>query len=147
MDLVVSSTEASLISQLEFKLPPNSSFATERRLVSAHPSGASQFSPNGVRVMRFVLTGEDWLDPATLRLAMKVRNLDTTETLFLAAGPIRLCPQNKLMFFSVKQYLGVKIRACAAGGLVVFIKEYLPFSHLKITHYLLLILFSVWPCV
>jgi hypothetical protein len=104
MDLVVSSTEASLIEQLEFKLPPNTSFAQERRLVSAQPSGASQFTPDGVRVMRFVLTGGDgsWLDPSTLRLAMKVRNLHPTDTLFLASGPWCLFDQVRLLIGGVE---------------------------------------------
>jgi hypothetical protein len=74
MDLVVASnTEDSLIDQLSFKLPSTASYGTERRLVSGFPSGASEFSPNGVRVARFVLTGE-WLDPASLRVAFKIRN-------------------------------------------------------------------------
>lgn len=102
MDLVVSSTESSLISQLEFKLPPNSQFALERRLVSSHPSGASQFSPDGVRVMRFVITGEDWLDPSTLRLAMKVRNLDAANTLFLASEPWCLFDQVRLLIGGIE---------------------------------------------
>ena len=74
MDLVVSGTDDSLVEQLSFKLPSTASYANERRLVSAFPSGASQFSPDGVRVARFVITGENWLDPSTLRLAFKLKN-------------------------------------------------------------------------
>ena len=73
MDLVVSGTDDSLVEQLSFKLPSTASYANERRLVSAFPSGASQFSPDGVRVARFVITGENWLDPSTLRLAFKLK--------------------------------------------------------------------------
>ncbi len=73
MDLVVSGTDDSLVEQLSFKLPSTASYANERRLVSAFPSGASQFSPDGVRVARFVITGENWLDPSTLRLAFKIK--------------------------------------------------------------------------
>ena len=75
MDLVVSGTDDSLVEQLSFKLPSTASYANERRLVSAFPSGASQFSPDGVRVARFVITGENWLDPSTLRLAFKLKKL------------------------------------------------------------------------
>ena len=60
MDLVVAGTEDNLVEQLSFKLPSTASYANERRLVSAYPSGASQFSPDGVRVARFVITGESW---------------------------------------------------------------------------------------
>ena len=73
MDLVVSGTDDSLVEQLSFKLPSTASYANERRLVSAFPSGASQFSPDGVRVARFVITGENWLDPSTLRPAFKLK--------------------------------------------------------------------------
>jgi hypothetical protein len=68
MDLVLSGQDDSLIEQLNFKLSNTSSFAQERRFVTSYPSGASQFAPDGVRVARFVISGENWLDPATLRL-------------------------------------------------------------------------------
>ena len=102
MDLVVSGTEDSLIEQLSFKLPSTSSYAQERRLVSAFPSGASQFSPDGVRVARFVITGENWLDPSTLRLAFKLKNLSATQTLQLASGPWCLFDQVRLLVGGVE---------------------------------------------
>ena len=86
MDLVVSGTDDTLVEQLSFKLPSTASYANERRLVSAFPARASRFSPDGVRVARFVITGENWLDPSTLRLAFKLKNLSTTQTLQLASG-------------------------------------------------------------
>ena len=98
MDLIVAGQDDSLISQLEFKLPSTSTFAVERRLVSAYPSGASLFSPNGVRVARFTLTSsEGWLDPATLRLAIKLHNTSATDTLQLASGPWCLFSQLRLL--------------------------------------------------
>ena len=97
MDLVVAGTEDNLVEQLSFKLPSTSSYANERRLVSAYPSGASQFSPDGVRVARFVITGENWLDPSTLRLACKLKNTHATSTLQLASGPWCLFDQVRLL--------------------------------------------------
>ena len=92
-----------MISQLEFKLPATSTFAVERRLVSAHPSGASLFNPDGVRVARFTLTSnEGWLDPATLRLAFKLHNLSATDTLQLASGPWCLFSQLRLLIGGVE---------------------------------------------
>ena len=102
MDLVVSGTDDSLVEQLSFKLPSTASYANERRLVSAFPSGASQFSPDGVRVARFVITGENWLDPSTLRLAFKLKNLSTTQTLQLASGPWYLFDQVRLLVGGVE---------------------------------------------
>ena len=97
MDLVVAGQDDSLIDQLSFKLPSTSSYATERRLVSAHPSGASLFAPDGVRVARFTLTSsEGWLDPSTLRLCMKLHNTGAG-TLQLASGPWCLFSQLRLL--------------------------------------------------
>ena len=103
MDLVVAGQDDSLIDQLSFKLPSTSSYATERRLVSAYPSGASLFSPNGVRVARFTLTSsEGWLDPSTLRLCMKLHNTSATDTLQLASGPWCLFSQLRLLIGGVE---------------------------------------------
>ena len=102
MDLVVSGTDDSLVEQLSFKLPSTASYANERRLVSAYPSGASQFSPDGVRVARFVITGENWLDPSTLRLACKLKNTHATNTLQLASGPWCLFDQVRLLIGGVE---------------------------------------------
>lgn len=74
MDLVLSGGEDQLLSSLQFKLPPSASYIQERRLVSWYPSGASTFSPTGVREARFSITGESWLDPASLRVNLKLRN-------------------------------------------------------------------------
>ena len=71
------------------------------KLVAAFPTGASQFEPSGVRVMRFNLAGEHWLDPATLRLAFKLRNASTTHDLTLASGPWSLFSQVRLLMGGV----------------------------------------------
>ena len=98
MDLVVAGQDDSLISQISFQLPSMASYATERRLVSSHPSGASLFSPDSVRVARFTLTSaEGWLDASTLRLCMKLHNTSATDTLQLASGPWCLFSQLRLL--------------------------------------------------
>ena len=63
MDLVISGGEDSLLDSLSFDLPPSSSYIQNKRYVSYYPSGASTYSPTGVRVMRFNIVGEGWLDP------------------------------------------------------------------------------------
>ena len=47
--------------------------------------------------MRFVLTGENWMDPATLRLSFKVRNTSPDQTLVLASGSWCLFDQVRLL--------------------------------------------------
>jgi hypothetical protein len=91
-----------LIEQLSFKLPSTASYAQERRLVSAYPSGASQFAPDGVRVARFVLTGENWLDPSSLRCAFKIRNTSPNQTLQLVSGSHCLFDQIRVLIGGVE---------------------------------------------
>ena len=102
MDLVVAGSDDSLVDQLAFRLPETTSYATERRLLSAYPSGASHFAPDGVRVARFTLTGDGWLDPSTLRLAFKLKNTHATDTLQLASGPWCLFDQLRLLIGGVE---------------------------------------------
>lgn len=85
MDLVLSGGEDQLLSSLQFKLPPSASYIQERRLASFYPSGASSFSPTGVRECRFAITSEQWLDPASLRINLTIRN-PTGGVISLAAG-------------------------------------------------------------
>ena len=97
MDLVISCGDDKLVDLISFQLPSTASYATERRLVAAFPTGASQFEPSGVPVMRVHITRENWLDPSTLRLAFKLRNTSTTHTLSLASGPWSLFSQCRLL--------------------------------------------------
>ena len=87
MDLILSGGEESLLSSLDFSLPPTTNYIQSRRLVSYYPTGASTFSPTGVRVCRFNLNGAHWLDPASIRIYAKLTSTSTTTTLQLADGP------------------------------------------------------------
>ena len=89
MDLIISGSEDSLTNALSFDIPPTTSYVSKRSLVSFYPSGASTFSPDGVRVARFVLTGGDggWLDPSSLRITGKLANTHAATALTLADGP------------------------------------------------------------
>ena len=96
MDLVLSGGEDQLLSSLQFKLPPSASYVQDRRLVSWYPSGASTFPPTGVREARFVITGDSWLDPATLRINLKIRN-DSGQPIQLASSAHALIRRMRLM--------------------------------------------------
>lgn len=79
MEHHVNAIEDHLIEGLSFKMPPGSSYVTERRNTTFFPSGGNQYSTTGVRVIRFNLTGTDaWLDPTTVKIAMDVVNTDGT---------------------------------------------------------------------
>ena len=65
--------------------------------MSYYPSGASTFSPNGVRVCRFTIAGDSWLDPSSLRVYAKLANTSANGTaLQLADGPYSLFSRARL---------------------------------------------------
>ena len=87
-DLVIQSATEELVNSLDFTLPSTSRYITARRQVKFFPSGASDFSPRGVRTARVLLSGDGgWLDPSSLRLSFKLHNDDPNNKLFLAGGP------------------------------------------------------------
>ena len=87
-DLIINSSESELIKSLDFELPPTSKYVLDRRQVRFYPSGARDFSPNGVRTARVLLSGDGgWVDPSSLRIGFTIQNTHATEPLFLATGP------------------------------------------------------------
>ena len=63
-----------LFGGLNYKLKPGASYVTNRRSVSYFASGGNTYSPNCVKVMEFSLTGDQWLDPSTFRVAFELDN-------------------------------------------------------------------------
>jgi len=60
-----------LISELSYKEPNTASFITARNSCSFQAIGSNVYSPNsGVRIIRFNISGEDWVDPSTYVLSL-----------------------------------------------------------------------------
>ena len=88
MEAHAQSVEDNLIDSLSFKLRPGASYVTDRKSVSYFPQGGNQYSPAGVKVLKIMLNGSDWLDPSTCKLFMNVRNDDGTNAMTpRVAGP------------------------------------------------------------
>ena len=68
------SIDDALIGGLSYKPKPGASYVTNRRSVSYFASGGNSYSPNGVKVMKFNLAGDQWLDPNTFRVAFQLNN-------------------------------------------------------------------------
>ena len=68
------SVDDALIGGLSYKLKAGASYVTNRRSVSYFASGGNTYSPSGVKVMKFNLTGDQWLDPSTFRVAFQLNN-------------------------------------------------------------------------
>lgn len=77
MESTVKAQEDILIGNLSYKLAPGASYVTNRRSVSFFPQAGNYYSPNGVRVIKFQLTGDDWLDPDSFRIMFNIVNEET----------------------------------------------------------------------
>ena len=79
MEAITNSSEDYLIDGLSFKLPPGSSYVLQRKSVTYWASGSNTYTPNGTKVVRFQISGEDncWVDPKTVRFQFQINNKDT----------------------------------------------------------------------
>jgi hypothetical protein len=88
MESHIQSVEDSLIDGLSFRLPNSANFITNRRSVSYTPSGGNEFSPNGVRHIKFPLSGQDWIDPSTIRVQFRLRNTSAANRPLMMINPL-----------------------------------------------------------
>ena len=68
------SVEDVLVDSLSFKLKPGASYITERKSVSYFASGGNSYAPNGVKVIKINVNGQDWADPQTFKLFYDIEN-------------------------------------------------------------------------
>lgn len=89
------SIDDALIGGLSYKLKPGASYITNRRSVSYFASGGNDYSTSGVRVMKFNITSDQWLDPSTFQIAFRL-NRTNIET----SGVLQPIHYNPAIFFS-----------------------------------------------
>ena len=89
MEATTSAVEDTLVDKLDFKLKPGASYVTGRRNCSFFSMGGNEYSPRGVRVLRFTLSSDGWLDPSSVRVMYTLVNEDTTAAHLLrpVSGP------------------------------------------------------------
>ena len=90
VEALVSGVEDKLIDGLSLKLQPGASYVLDRRSVTYHPQGSNIYTPGaGTKLIRILLTGEDWMDPSTLRIMFNIKNLsdDDDQKLRVLGGP------------------------------------------------------------
>ena len=63
-----------VVGGFSYKLKAGVSCVTNRRSVSYFAQRGNQYSPNGVKVMKFNPTGDQWLDPSTFRAMLQLNN-------------------------------------------------------------------------
>ena len=75
VEAIANSIEHKLIDGLSFKTNLGSSYVVDRRSVTFHPQGSSIYQPGaGTRLIRILLTGDNWLDPSTFRIQFDLNN-------------------------------------------------------------------------
>ena len=95
MEIVTDTLENSLVDPLDFTYKKATNYITDRRSVSFHPSGSNVYHPKtGTRLMKNQITGNDWLDPSTVRIQFGVQNnqpgttpADLARILYPIGGP------------------------------------------------------------
>ena len=100
------SIDDALISGLSYKLKEGASYVTNRRSVSYFASGGNDYSTSGVRVMKFNITSDQWLDPSTFHIAFRLNRTSAGENDILQ--PVHY---NPAVFFSRARLI--------CGGVVV----------------------------
>ena len=67
-----------LSESLSFKLRAGASYVIDRKSSTFHPSGGNDYSSSGIRVIKFSLNSEGWMDPSTLNVFMEIHSTSTT---------------------------------------------------------------------
>ncbi len=112
VEAIANGIEDELIDGLSFKMQPGASYVIDRRSVTYHPQGSNIYTPSaGAKLIRILLTGDNWLDPSTLRVMFTLNNDETegNKELRVLSGP--------WSFFR-------RMRILAAGQLVEDIDQY-----------------------
>ena len=80
MEAISNSIEDKLIDSLQFKLKEGASYINDRRSVTFHAAGSNIYSSRtGNKLIKIQLTGDNWLDPSTVRVMFDVVNNDNDE--------------------------------------------------------------------
>ena len=89
VEAMANGVEDKLIDGLSFKMQPGASYVVDRRSVTYHPQGSNIYkATGGTKLIRILLTGDNWLDPSTFRIMFDVRNNGTSaKYLYVLGGP------------------------------------------------------------
>jgi hypothetical protein len=107
----IAGAEDKLLDSLHFAGKTSASYVTERRSVSFAPQAASNFTPNGVRLLRFNLADQNgWLEGNTLRLIFTLHNSRASALVPIGDSPaslfrrVRLIGNGSAMIEDIEEY-------------------------------------------
>jgi len=88
VEAIANGIEDKLIDGLSFKMNPGASYVVDRRSVTFHPQGSNIYKPREcTKLIRILLTGDNWMDPSTLRVMFQLNNEDAAKALRPLSGP------------------------------------------------------------
>ena len=107
----IAGAEDKLLDSLHFAGKTSASYVTERRCVSFAPQAASNFTPNGVRLLRYSLADQSgWLEGSTMRLVMTIHNASANPLRPVVESPasmfrrLRIIANGSAMIEDVEEY-------------------------------------------
>lgn len=87
VEVVTAALEDQLVDPLSFKLNKTASYITKRRSCTFHASGSNIYHPRtGVKLIKILISGHDWLDPGTVRIMFDLKNDHPDRRLYPVGG-------------------------------------------------------------
>ena len=77
VEATANSIEDFLVDGLSFKLKKGASYVNERKSVTYHPQGSNIYSTSGTKLIKILVSGDNWLDPSTFRVMFDLMNMET----------------------------------------------------------------------
>ena len=74
MEHHVQSADDQLTGGLSHKLKAGASYVQDRQKRTFYASGGNQYSSSGVKVCKFNIVSDQWLDPSTFRVMFTINN-------------------------------------------------------------------------
>ena len=89
VEATANSIEDFLVDGLSFKLKKGASYINERKSVTYHPQGSNIYSTQGTKLIKLLVSGDQWLDPSTFRVMFDLVNMesDVNKELRVIGGP------------------------------------------------------------
>jgi hypothetical protein len=107
----IAGAEDKVLDSLHFAGKTSASYVTERRSVSFAPQAASNFTPQGVRLVRFNLADQNgWLEGNTLRLVFTLHNSTANDLTPICDSPasmfrrMRVIGNGSAMIEDIEEY-------------------------------------------
>ena len=113
VEAAANSQEDYLIDGLSFKLKPGASYINDRRSVTFHPQGSNIYTTNGTKLIKLLITGDNWLDPSTFRVMFDLVNKESTAT-----------PNKELRILGGAHSFFKRMRILCNGAIVEDIDDY-----------------------